>query len=98
MAGRQEGREKSAVRRHHLAPTPKSYRARQDGDIIAINADTNSLVLEVAESELAARRREWKPPELKVSHGQLHKYIMTVQSASEGCITDVSCAGTQQSQ
>jgi dihydroxy-acid dehydratase len=44
--------------------------------------------LEVGEQELARRRASWTPPPLKATRGTLFKYIKSVKSASEGCVTD----------
>ncbi len=60
----------------------------QDGDRITIDAEENRLVLEVPEEELARRRADWSPPPYKVTQGVLWKYIQTVSSASQGCVTD----------
>ena len=60
----------------------------KDGDIITIDAETNSILLEVSEKELKERKAQWNAPDLKVSRGVLYKYARTVSSASEGCVTD----------
>ncbi|WP_075343686.1 dihydroxy-acid dehydratase [Tenacibaculum agarivorans] len=60
----------------------------KDGDTISINAETNTINLEVSDEELEQRRKEWKAPPLKVSRGVLYKYAKTVASASNGCVTD----------
>lgn len=60
----------------------------EDGDIIVIDAEKNTINVEVSESELAARKANWIAPELKVKRGTLYKYARTVSSASEGCVTD----------
>lgn len=60
----------------------------QNDDIIALNAETNTITLEVSEEELANRKKNWQAPELKVSKGVLYKYAKTVSSASNGCVTD----------
>ena len=60
----------------------------QDGDIITIDAETNSISVEVSEEELQKRRQSWKAPELKFERGVLYKYARTVSSASKGCVTD----------
>ena len=60
----------------------------KDGDIITIDAETNSISLEVSEVELQRRRQKWKAPELKFERGVLYKYAKTVSSASKGCVTD----------
>ncbi|MGB2684442.1 MAG: dihydroxy-acid dehydratase [Olleya sp.] len=60
----------------------------KDGDMITIDAETNSIVLEVSEEELQKRRQSWKAPDLKFKRGVLYKYAKTVSSASKGCVTD----------
>ncbi len=60
----------------------------KDGDIISINAQTNTINLEVSEEELKRRKEEWVAPPLKVQRGVLYKYARTVASASNGCVTD----------
>ncbi|MCO8123230.1 dihydroxy-acid dehydratase [Stieleria sp. TO1_6] len=60
----------------------------QDGDEVTIDAETNSLNVAVSEDELAKRKATWTAPPLKATRGTLYKYIKTVKSASEGCVTD----------
>jgi dihydroxy-acid dehydratase len=60
----------------------------RDGDMVTINAETNSLDVDVTEQELASRKAAWTAPPLKVTRGTLFKYIRCVKSASEGCVTD----------
>ena len=60
----------------------------KDGDIITIDAETNSINLEIPKEELKVRKAQWKAPALKVSRGILYKYAKTVSSASKGCVTD----------
>ena len=60
----------------------------QNGDIITIDAESNSITLEISDKELQDRKHQWKAPELKVSRGVLFKYAKTVSSASQGCVTD----------
>ncbi|WP_394420883.1 dihydroxy-acid dehydratase [Tenacibaculum mesophilum] len=60
----------------------------KDGDTITINAETNTINLEVSEEELTKRKQEWTAPPLKVKRGVLYKYARTVASASNGCVTD----------
>jgi dihydroxy-acid dehydratase len=59
-----------------------------DGDIITIDAETNTISVEVSEEELQKRRQNWKAPDLKFERGVLYKYAKTVSSASKGCVTD----------
>jgi dihydroxy-acid dehydratase len=60
----------------------------QDGDQITIDAEENRLFVNLTEEELEARRARWTPPAYKATKGVLYKYIKTVSSASQGCVTD----------
>lgn len=60
----------------------------QDGDIITIDAEKNSISVDLSEEELNTRRANWVQPPLKVKRGSLYKYAKTVSSASQGCVTD----------
>jgi len=60
----------------------------EDGDIITIDAETNSITVNVSDEELTKRRESWKQPALKFTKGVLYKYARSVSSASEGCVTD----------
>ena len=60
----------------------------EDGDLITINAETNTIELDVSPSVLEARKANWVAPELKFNRGVLYKYAKTVSSASLGCVTD----------
>lgn len=60
----------------------------KDGDIISLNAETNTITLEVSDEELQKRKAAWIAPALKVERGVLYKYARTVSSASNGCVTD----------
>jgi dihydroxy-acid dehydratase len=59
-----------------------------DGDRITIDTRENRIELNVPEPELARRRAAWRAPALKATRGTLYKYIKSVKSASEGCVTD----------
>lgn len=60
----------------------------EDGDMITIDAETNTISVEVSEEDLQQRRAKWKAPVLKFERGVLYKYAKTVSSASKGCVTD----------
>ncbi|PWJ56602.1 dihydroxy-acid dehydratase [Dyadobacter jejuensis] len=60
----------------------------KDGDKITIDADTRELKLHVSDEELASRKATWVQPEPRFTKGMLGRYIRTVKSASEGCVTD----------
>ena len=59
-----------------------------NGDKITIDAVNNTLMVDVSDEELAARRKTWTAPPYKATRGTLHKYIKNVRSASLGCVTD----------
>ncbi len=60
----------------------------QNGDTITIDAESNSLTLDVPEKVIAERKKNWKQPALRFENGILYKYAKSVSSASEGCVTD----------
>jgi len=60
----------------------------QNGDIITIDAEANTIEVHLTDEELTARRKNWTAPDLKVKKGVLYKYAKTVSSASKGCVTD----------
>jgi dihydroxy-acid dehydratase len=60
----------------------------KDGDIITIDASTNSIEVQLSEMEIDSRKMAWMPPALKYRKGILYKYSQTVSSASQGCVTD----------
>ena len=60
----------------------------KNGDLIIIDAEKNSITLEVSKDEINKRKSKWVQPELKFKSGILYKYAQCVSSASEGCVTD----------
>jgi dihydroxy-acid dehydratase len=60
----------------------------QTGDTITIDTATHTIDVQVDPAEMTRRRKAWTAPPYKVSRGVLYKYIKTVRSASEGCVTD----------
>jgi dihydroxy-acid dehydratase len=73
--------------------TPEAYTGGglalvQDGDIVTIDADNNTLSMDVSDAEMARRRAAWRAPTPRVTKGVLYKYLKAVSSASEGCVTD----------
>ena len=59
-----------------------------NGDIITIDAETNSITVDVSDAELAERKKSWVEPPLKFKKGVLYKYARSVSSAAQGCVTD----------
>ncbi|HEY9167474.1 MAG TPA: dihydroxy-acid dehydratase [Candidatus Kryptonia bacterium] len=60
----------------------------ENGDRITIDAEKNTIVLDVPEHVIAERLRRWNAPPYRATSGMLYKYIKNVSSASEGCVTD----------
>ncbi|MFX0557956.1 dihydroxy-acid dehydratase [Maribacter sp. CXY002] len=75
----------------HVAPEAQvggNIALVENGDIIAIDAEKNTINIEISDEELARRRENWVAPKLKFDRGVLYKYARTVSSASKGCVTD----------
>ena len=60
----------------------------QNGDIIRIDAISNQLELKISDKEFEKRKSIWIKPNYKANKGVLKKYINSVATASEGCVTD----------
>jgi len=61
----------------------------ENGDIIEINAEDNTLNVHLSDEVLAERASKWKQPPYKFQSGVLYKYIKNVSTASKGCVTDL---------
>jgi dihydroxy-acid dehydratase len=59
-----------------------------DGDSITIDSDACTLSVQLSAAELKKRRAAWKMPPYRATQGTLYRYIKTVTSASQGCVTD----------
>ena len=60
----------------------------ENGDIITIDAETNTLSVDISDKVLKIRKSKWVQPPYKFNQGVLYKYIKSVATASEGCVTD----------
>ncbi len=60
----------------------------ENGDEITIDADSNTIDVHLSDEEISQRRVNWIAPEFKAKRGTLYRYIKTVKTASEGCVTD----------
>jgi dihydroxy-acid dehydratase len=60
----------------------------RDGERITIDAQAHTVNVDISEAEMQKRRAAWSMPPYKAARGTLFKYIKTVKSASEGCVTD----------
>jgi dihydroxy-acid dehydratase len=59
----------------------------RDGDIIAIDAASGTMTVELSDAELAQRRKDWKPRRHDYQSGTLWKYAQTVGDAEKGAVT-----------
>jgi dihydroxy-acid dehydratase len=64
----------------------------RDGDIIKLDGENGTLNVELTESELARRAKEWKPREGEYASGYLWKYTQQVGSARHGAVTHPGAA------
>lgn len=60
----------------------------RNGDRITIDAEANTITVDLSADELTRRRAAWTAPPFKATRGTLYKYIKSVKSASAGCVTD----------
>lgn len=60
----------------------------EEGDIIKIDINANTLNIDVSEEELEKRREAWQPREPKVTTGYLARYASLVTSGNRGAILE----------
>jgi dihydroxy-acid dehydratase len=73
----------------HVAPEAARggpLAAVRDGDVIAIDVDEGTLVVELGERELAERLVSWEPPPPRYDVGVFARYRALVSSASDGAV------------
>jgi dihydroxy-acid dehydratase len=58
----------------------------KDGDVIRIDAVKGTLDVDLSKSELAARRKKWKPRQHDFQSGALWRYAQTVSDAEQGAV------------
>ena len=58
-----------------------------DGDMITIDPEATLLDVALSESELAERRRAWRPRKTDYQSGALWRYAQTVGDAEKGAVT-----------
>ena len=74
----------------HVAPEAARggpIAALRDGDTITFDIPARQLCVELSEAELAARLKDWQPPEPRYKTGVMAKYAKAVSSASSGAVT-----------
>ena len=58
----------------------------EEGDIIEIDIEKNSINVLVGDEEMAVRKEKWVPREPRITTGYLKRYASMVQSANTGAI------------
>lgn len=61
----------------------------EEGDIIVIDIDANTLNVKVSDEELAKRKENWKPRTPKVTTGYLARYASLVTSGNRGAVLEI---------
>jgi dihydroxy-acid dehydratase len=61
----------------------------EEGDIIQIDINNNSLNFAVSNEELESRRAKWQPRQPKITTGYLSRYVAMVTSGNRGAILEV---------
>ncbi|HWT73485.1 MAG TPA: dihydroxy-acid dehydratase [Mobilitalea sp.] len=61
----------------------------EEGDIIRIDINNNSLNFVISDEELAARRAKWQPRQPKITTGYLSRYVSMVTSGNRGAILEI---------
>ncbi|MDI5921317.1 dihydroxy-acid dehydratase [Halomonas sp. LR5S13] len=61
----------------------------EDGDLITIDAEVDTIDVDLSDEELIRRRAAWRQPAPRYTRGVLSKYARTVSSASTGAVTDL---------
>ena len=60
----------------------------ENGDKISIDAESNTVSIDLTDSQIASRLARWEKPSPRYTRGVLAKYSASVASASEGAVTD----------
>ncbi len=61
----------------------------EDGDAITIDAEADTIEIDLSDEEMMRRRAAWQQPAPRYTRGVLAKYARTVSSASTGAVTDL---------
>lgn len=61
----------------------------EEGDLIQIDIEANTLNFAVSDEELEKRRAKWQPREPKIKTGYLSRYVSMVSSGNRGAILEV---------
>jgi dihydroxy-acid dehydratase len=60
----------------------------QEGDLVSVDSETQTLHVEVSDEELTSRRATWQAKPSRYPYGVLAKYAKLVNSAARGALTD----------
>ena len=60
----------------------------EEGDIIAIDINANSINVKISDEEMQARRAKWQPREPKITTGYLARYASLVSAACKGAVLE----------
>ncbi|MFT7686618.1 MAG: dihydroxy-acid dehydratase [Candidatus Azotimanducaceae bacterium] len=60
----------------------------ETGDKISIDAENNTVNLDLSDEVIAERLSKWQKPQARYTRGVLAKFAASVSSASEGAVTD----------
>ena len=60
----------------------------EEGDIIEIDINANTINFEVSDEELERRRANWRPRQPKITTGYLSRYAKLVSSGVQGAVLD----------
>ena len=58
----------------------------EDGEIIEIDINANTINVKLTDEELAARKAKWQPREPKITTGYLARYAKLVSSGAQGAV------------
>lgn len=61
----------------------------EDGDIIEIDINANTINVRLSDEELAERRAKWQPREPKITTGYLARYASLVTSGNRGAVLEI---------
>ena len=61
----------------------------EEGDIISINMNKNTIQVEISDEEMQARKAKWQPREPKITTGYVSRYASLVTSANTGAVLQV---------
>jgi dihydroxy-acid dehydratase len=68
----------------------------EDGDIIALDATTGEISVNVSDEEFARRKASWKPRETEYGSGAIWKYAQLVGPARYGALTNPGAKGEKE--